>query len=249
MIGSAHRKVQRTPDAWADELVRGASADPSEATFLALAARYPKELAALDGMINRCTNPSDKDYKFYGARGITVHPAWRKSQGGFATFLRDVGAAPCPTDWLVRKDVNGPFAPGNVHWVEKRRGATAKRTCRFITVDGVTLTGADWSRKMGLPHTQTVTNRMNDGWHPEAAVKGLAGETKAAAHARLGLTPTKNPKASGIQKGSAEAQRQAEKTRARHRAERERVQRLEDANQAMAWVLLVIGAIALQEAS
>lgn len=63
-------------------------------------------------MITRCTNPQNKNYRYYGARGIKVHQPWLDS---FEEFLEDVGERP-EGKTLDRIDCNGHYEPGNVKW-------------------------------------------------------------------------------------------------------------------------------------
>src|SRR5215471_9922546 len=42
------------------------------------------------GMLQRCSYQKHKDYKYYGARGISVCESWRN----FDNFLADMGEAP-----------------------------------------------------------------------------------------------------------------------------------------------------------
>jgi len=62
-------------------------------------------------MVRRCTNPKDKDYKRYGAKGISVYPAWMD----YATF-RDAMGEPVGTETLDRIDPAGNYEPNNVRW-------------------------------------------------------------------------------------------------------------------------------------
>jgi hypothetical protein len=62
-------------------------------------------------MINRCENPNGSDWKYYGARGISVCPEWRDS---FAVFLADVGPKPSPGLSIDRIDTNGNYEPGDL---------------------------------------------------------------------------------------------------------------------------------------
>ncbi len=74
------------------------------------------------GMIDRCTNPAGKNWKDYGGRGITIHPAWRES---FLAFLDHMGQPPSPRHEIDRyPDNDGNYEPGNVRW------ATHKDNCQ-----------------------------------------------------------------------------------------------------------------------
>lgn len=64
-------------------------------------------------MIQRCTNPKNKDYHHYGGRGIRVCREWFDS---FKTFIDDVGLRPLKLHSLDRKDNDGDYDPKNVRW-------------------------------------------------------------------------------------------------------------------------------------
>jgi hypothetical protein len=79
-------------------------------------------------MVRRCTNPEDKDYKRYGAKGISVCPEWMD----YATF-RDAMGEPVGTETLDRIDPAGNYEPNNVRWASptvQARNINVKKTSK-----------------------------------------------------------------------------------------------------------------------
>lgn len=67
-------------------------------------------------MKQRCTNPSDKAFARYGARGIKVCARWVDS---FAAFFDDMGPKPTPAHTIDRLRYRGDYEPGNCRWATK----------------------------------------------------------------------------------------------------------------------------------
>ncbi len=113
-------------------------------------------------MIARCYTPSDKSYKRYGARGITVCERWRES---FVNFLADMGDRPdgCSID---RIDNDGPYSPENCRWATISQQNSNTRQNHNLTYDGETLTIAQWSTRLGISQ-HTIRNRLRYGWSVE----------------------------------------------------------------------------------
>lgn len=62
-------------------------------------------------MLKRCSNPSSKDYKSYGGRGVTVCDRWHS----FDNFLADMGEKPIGLS-IDRRDNDRGYEPGNCRW-------------------------------------------------------------------------------------------------------------------------------------
>jgi len=66
-------------------------------------------------MIQRCTNPKNKDYPNYGGKGLKIEEDWVKD---FSKFLEHIGDCPNEDErWsLGRIDNNVGYVVGNVRW-------------------------------------------------------------------------------------------------------------------------------------
>ena len=114
----------------------------------------------------RCNNPSLKQYKNYGGRGIKVCERWNNS---FERFLEDMGKRPSPKHSIDRIDNNGDYEPKNCRWATQKQQANNVRTNHVLEFKGESMTLTRWARKIEL-HPNTLLSRIRKGWSVERAL-------------------------------------------------------------------------------
>lgn len=121
-------------------------------------------------MMERCTNPNDKRYADYGGRGITVCDRWQDP----ANFYADMGERPTGTS-IDRIDNNLGYEPGNCRWATPKTQNNNRRSTRLATLNGETLSLAEWSRRLGAGSKDLVRERLRAGWEITAALTTPVG--------------------------------------------------------------------------
>lgn len=124
-----------------------------------------KEYRCWQKLRSRCTNTKDKNYAYYGGRGIKCSPDW----DSFDVFFSDMGTAPVGYS-LERKDNNGDYSKGNCVWASWTRQARNKRNTTYLTYKGVTRPLHDWADFMGVSAI-TLRKRLEAGWSSERIIE------------------------------------------------------------------------------
>ena len=118
-------------------------------------------------MKQRCSNPNNKNYRYYGGRGIKVCSEWQKFEA-FYYWAVSNGYKDGLT--IERKDNDGNYEPSNCEWITRvRQHRNTTRTRRY-KMYGKVFTLTELCRIYGVPRT-TVQGRLNKGEPIEKALK------------------------------------------------------------------------------
>ena len=101
---------------------------------------------------SRCQNPSATNYKYYGARGISVCDEWKNDFEAFYQWAMSQGYDPNAKRGeftIDRIDCNKGYSPDNCRLANCIQQANNRRNTRYITVDGVRRSQAEWARYYG----------------------------------------------------------------------------------------------------
>lgn len=99
-------------------------------------------------MIYRCYKETNKDYRWYGAKGIKICDEWINAPKLFEEWVMDNGYADDLT--IDRIDSNKDYSPDNCRWVSNEYNAKYKSTTNIITVNGECHTGHDWAKILNI---------------------------------------------------------------------------------------------------
>ncbi len=112
----------------------------------------------------RCENPKKWQFKYYGAKGISVCERWQH----FPSFVEDMGDRPdgCTLD---RIDRLGNYEPSNCRWASRKEQANNSSWNRIIEFNGQKRTLAEWGEVTGI-NFATIWARINRGWDIERAL-------------------------------------------------------------------------------
>ncbi len=121
------------------------------------------EYQVWQAMIARCHNETDKAFKNYGARGITVCDQWRHS---YATFIADMGSRPTPKHTIERKENNSGYSPENCVWDTRHNQSRNHRRNRMLTYAGRTQCLTDWAKELNLT-VGAMNYRVRENWSEE----------------------------------------------------------------------------------
>lgn len=127
--------------------------------------KFKRERSAWYVMRRRCLRPGNRDWKYYGGKGVTICPRWLES---FKNFLADLGPAPSQRHWLGRLNTAGNYEPTNCVWTTQPEQERRRGFCRKVTISGQVMTAAEAARLPGQPKRDSVLRRVASGFPLES---------------------------------------------------------------------------------
>lgn len=110
-------------------------------------------------MKQRCLNPNNPDYKYYGNRGIEVCKKWMS----FENFYRDMGERP-ENKSLDRISNSGNYELSNCCWSTQKEQTNNKRNNRLITYKGRTQNISQWAKEINIPYSNLYQRLTKYNW-------------------------------------------------------------------------------------
>lgn len=118
-----------------------------------------------NNMKQRCNNPNRKDYKYYGAKGITVCEDWNEYKN-FEKWAINNGYSDNLT--IERKITSIGYFPNNCEWVLFSQQRNNTTQTRLITIGNETKPLKHWCEYFGISY-HMVAQRIHRGMEQEKA--------------------------------------------------------------------------------
>lgn len=121
-----------------------------QATKVALSRKKEKLYGVWKCMKQRCKNPNNSHYRFYGERNIKVCDEWNDSYSAFRNWAYSNGYKEGLS--IERIDVNGNYQPDNCTWINLEDQAYNTRRTHYIIYDNIKIPIAKMIHDLGLPY-------------------------------------------------------------------------------------------------
>jgi hypothetical protein len=128
----------------------------------------------LNRMYSRCYDQSNRDYKYYGIRGIKLCDEWNKdvvgkkhSMENFYKWAMKNGYKKGLT--IDRKNNNGNYEPLNCRWATMQTQSNNRRNNHFVYFKNERLTISQLARKYHV-NRDLLKGRLQRNWDVEKAI-------------------------------------------------------------------------------
>lgn len=115
-------------------------------------------------MKDRCYNENNKDYNYYGGRGIKVCERWHD----YRLFVEDMGHRPDNLE-LDRIDSNQDYCKENCRWATRQQQMRNQRRSVILEYQGERIHMNDLADRFGI-NRYTFKSRISTGWSVDDAL-------------------------------------------------------------------------------
>ena len=123
------------------------------------------------GMKQRCYNPLNTKFKYYGGKGITICDEWLDDPGVFIKWALSHGYNDTLT--IDRKDSSKGYCPDNCQFITQAEQARRTPRVRHIEYDGETKTTLQWENKFNV-YPDFISSLIRNGVPIQEAMRRAA---------------------------------------------------------------------------
>lgn len=134
--------------------------------------RHTRLYRTWTNMKSRTCHTGTRSSVGYGDRGITMCDEWKNDYTAFREWALANGYN--DTLSIDRIDVDGNYCPENCRWVDSTVQANNRRSSKYITVNGITKSMAQWADDLGYSRSIFNARAKLYGTTVEEQVKILA---------------------------------------------------------------------------
>lgn len=125
------------------------------------------------GIKNRCYNPRAENYKYYGAKGVTMCDEWKNDFLSFRDWALNNGydeSAKTQVCTIDRIDCGKSYSPNNCRIANHVTQCNNQTSNRIFTYNETSKSMAEWARVFGIKYT-TLRARIRRGIPFDKAIK------------------------------------------------------------------------------
>lgn len=120
------------------------------------------------GMKDRCYNPRNISYQYYGAKGIQICDEWLDNTGSFYKWAIENGYKKGLLIDRIENDKD--YSPINCRWATPLQSSRNIKSNRIIEYNGEKKCVSEWAEILGIPRVR-ISDRINKlGWNIEDAL-------------------------------------------------------------------------------
>ena len=110
---------------------------------------------------SRCFRKSEKSYKNYGGRGITMYPAWIHDFQAFYDYVSQLENYHKTGYTLERINNDGNYEPGNLKWATRKEQNSNNRHTIVVEYQGQKMCLKDLATKINVSYATLLKRHKN----------------------------------------------------------------------------------------